>query len=97
MQEERSGLSDLEQIPVICLIEQELHEGYHWDSSHWQIGIPEEKKIETLQVSKYRSDLDRPLAKTRGGDRAPIGTLAHQEIGIPVDKRSGESRLKNLT
>jgi hypothetical protein len=49
------------------------------------------KKIETLQVSKHREDLDRPLVETRGGDRAPVGTLAHRDIDIPVNMRSGIS------
>jgi hypothetical protein len=46
-------------------------------------------RIETSQVSKHQSNLDRPLAEARGGDRVPVSTLAHQEIGILVDKRSG--------
>jgi hypothetical protein len=48
-------------------IEQELHEGYHRDSSHRHIEILEDKKIETLQVLKRQEDLDRPFEDTRGG------------------------------
>jgi hypothetical protein len=59
----------------------------HRDSSHREIGILEVEKIETLQVSKYRRDLDRPLVETRGGDRS----IGSRDIDIPVDKRSGKS------
>jgi hypothetical protein len=52
--EKGSEPSDLEQIPVSHRIGQELHEGYHRDISHREIGILEDKKIETLQVSKHR-------------------------------------------
>jgi hypothetical protein len=89
VQKKGSEPSNLEQILVSRRIEQELHEGYHWDSSH--------RQIETFQVSKHRSDLDHPLAETHGRDRALVGTLAHRGIGIPVDKRLRKSRLKNLT
>jgi hypothetical protein len=37
------------------------------------------EKIETLQVSKRREDLDRPLVETRGGDR-DSRRLAFREI-----------------
>jgi hypothetical protein len=69
----------------------------HRDIDTREIGILEVVRTETSQVSKHRSDLDRPLVETRGGDRAPIGTLAHREIDNPVDKRSGKFSLKNLT
>jgi hypothetical protein len=49
------------------------------------------KKIDTLQVSKHREDLDRPWVETHGGDRVHIGTLVPQEIGIPVNMGSGIS------
>jgi hypothetical protein len=39
-------------------------------SAHREIGILEVKKIETLQVSKHREDLDRPLVETRGRSSA---------------------------
>jgi hypothetical protein len=45
------------------------------------------QEIETLQVSKHREDLDRPLVETRGGDRG----IGSRDIGIPVDRRSGKS------
>jgi hypothetical protein len=97
VQEKGSEPSNLEKIPVSRRIEQELHEGYHQDSSHRQIEILEDKRIETFQVSKHRIDLDHLLEETHGEDRAPVGTLVHQGIDIPVDKRSGKSRSKNLT
>jgi hypothetical protein len=40
-----------------------------------------------------RSDLDRPLVETRGGDRG----VGSRDIGIPVDRRSGKSTLKTPT
>jgi hypothetical protein len=62
------------------------------DISHREIGILEGKRIETFQVSKHREDLDRPLAETRGGDRASVGILV---IGKSEFPRSKETRLQN--
>jgi hypothetical protein len=52
----------------------------------------EDKKVETLQVSKCREDLDHLLTETRGGDHG----IGSRDIDIPVDRRSGKSTLKTL-
>ena len=62
-----------------------MHGGYHRDSSHRYIGILEDKKIETLQVSKHWEDLDRPFEDTRGGDR---GSLSG--VGISIFPWTGD-------
>jgi hypothetical protein len=51
------------------LTRQERHKVYHRDFNHREIGSHEDKKVETLQISKHQEDLDRPLVETRGGDR----------------------------
>jgi hypothetical protein len=81
------GRQILSKIPVSRQIGQELHEVYHRDFSHRHIGSHEDKKVETLQVSKRREDLDHPLVETRGGDRG----IGSRDINIPMDKRSGKS------
>jgi len=65
------------------------------DISTREIRILEGKKIETPQVSKLWEDLVRPLAETRGGDRAIIGISVVGKSEILRSRESGYPKSQN--
>jgi len=85
------GHQILSKLSFIRRIRQEVHEVYYRDFNHQHIGGHNDKKIETLQVSKRREDLESPFAVTRRGDRG----IESQDISIPMGKRLGKSIVKN--
>jgi hypothetical protein len=65
----------------------------HRDIDTREIRILEVVRIETSQVSKHREDLDRPLAETRGRDRARVGISGIGKSEFLRSKEPGTSKV----